>query len=242
MGSMDGKIAIVTGSTQGLGAAVASLFAERGAAGIVICGRSEAKGRAKVDEIKKARATKVIFVPADLTNVEDCARIVAECDRMFGRVDALVNAAGDTSRGTIIDTDPALYEKIFAINARAPFFLMQHAIKLMCRDHVQGTIVNISSMSAMGGQPLSQPIAHPKARSIRSLATQLTRCCAIAFASMGSTLAGWPPRASSNCSENITADLTIGWKTPRLNNHSVVCWTPRKLLAPWRSCPATSPE
>jgi len=152
MGSMDGKIAIVTGSTQGLGAAVASLFAERGAAGLVICGRNEAKGRAKVEEIKKARGTKTIFVSADLAKVEDCARIVAECDRAFGRVDALVNAAGDTSRGTIIDTDPALYEKIFAINTRAPFFMMQHAIKLMRRDRVEGTIVNISSMSAMGGQ------------------------------------------------------------------------------------------
>jgi NAD(P)-dependent dehydrogenase (short-subunit alcohol dehydrogenase family) len=152
MGSMDGRIAIVTGSTQGLGAAIVSLFAERGAVGLIICGRSEAKGHAKVEEIKKAHGTKAVFVPADLTNLEDCEKIVAECDRAFSRVDALVNAAGDTSRGTIIDTDPALYEKIFAINTRAPFFLMQHAIKLMRRDQVEGTIVNISSMSAMGGQ------------------------------------------------------------------------------------------
>jgi NAD(P)-dependent dehydrogenase (short-subunit alcohol dehydrogenase family) len=152
MGSMDGKIAIVTGSTQGLGSAIALLFANRGAAGLVICGRKEAKGRAKVDEIKKAHGTKAVFVPGDLTKVEDCEKVVAECDRAFGRVDALVNAAGDTSRGTIIDTDPALYDKIFAINTRAPFFLMQHAIKLMRRDRVEGAIVNISSMSAMGGQ------------------------------------------------------------------------------------------
>jgi NAD(P)-dependent dehydrogenase (short-subunit alcohol dehydrogenase family) len=152
MGSMDGKIAIVTGSTQGLGSAVALLFAKRGAAGLVICGRNEAKGRAKVDEIKKAHGTKAVFVSADLTKVEDCEKIVAECDQAFARVDALVNAAGDTSRGTIIDTDLALYDKIFAINTRAPFFLMQHAIKLMRRDHVEGAIVNISSMSAMGGQ------------------------------------------------------------------------------------------
>jgi NAD(P)-dependent dehydrogenase (short-subunit alcohol dehydrogenase family) len=148
---MDGKIAIVSGTTQGLGSAVACLFAKRGAAGLVICGRNEAKGRAKVDVIKNLHGTKAVFVPADLTKVEDCEKIVAECDRAFGRVDALVNAAGDTSRGTIVDTDPALYDKIFAINTRAPFFLMQHAIKLMRRDHVEGAIVNISSMSAMGG-------------------------------------------------------------------------------------------
>lgn len=152
MTSMHGKIAIVTGGTQGLGAAIAKLFAERGAQGIVTCGRDEAKGRAKADAIATATGAAVVFVRADLTKTEDCARVVAEADRAFGRVDALVNAAGDTSRGTIIDTSPELFDKIFAVNVRAPFFLMQDAIKLMRRDKVQGTIVNVSSMSAMGGQ------------------------------------------------------------------------------------------
>jgi NAD(P)-dependent dehydrogenase (short-subunit alcohol dehydrogenase family) len=86
---MDGKIAIVSGTTQGLGSAVACLFAKRGAAGLVICGRNEAKGRAKVDVIKNLHGTKAAFVPADLTKVEDCEKIVAECDRAFGRVDSL---------------------------------------------------------------------------------------------------------------------------------------------------------
>ncbi|WP_407158569.1 SDR family oxidoreductase [Bradyrhizobium sp. STM 3557] len=152
MASMHGKIAIVTGGTQGLGAAIAQLFAERGAKGIVTCGRDEAKGRAKAEAIAAATGATVVFVRADLAQVEDCARVVAEADRAFGRVDALVNAAGDTSRGTIIDTSPELFDRIFAVNTRAPFFLMQDTIKLMRRDKVQGTIVNISSMSAMGGQ------------------------------------------------------------------------------------------
>lgn len=153
MTSMDGKIAVVTGGTQGLGAAVAKLFAERGARGIVTCGRNAAKGRATAEAIASSTGAKVVFVQADLSKVEDCAKVIAEADRAFGRIDALVNAAGDTSRGTILDTPPELYDKIFAINTRAPFFLMQDTIKLMRRDKVQGTIVNISSMSAMGGQP-----------------------------------------------------------------------------------------
>jgi NAD(P)-dependent dehydrogenase (short-subunit alcohol dehydrogenase family) len=152
MTSMHGKIAIVTGGTQGLGAAIAKLFAERGAKGIVTCGRDQTKGRAKADEIARATGAAVVFVRADLTRVEDCAKVVAEADNAFGRVDALVNAAGDTSRGTIIDTSPELFDKIFAVNTRAPFLLMQDTIRLMRRDKVQGTIVNISSMSAMGGQ------------------------------------------------------------------------------------------
>ena len=105
------------------------------------------------ERIAKSTGAEVVFVQADLAKLDECARVIAEADRSFGRVDVLVNAAGNTSRGTILDTDPATYDLIFAINVRAPFYLMQDAIKLMRRDGVQGAIVNISSMSAMGGQP-----------------------------------------------------------------------------------------
>lgn len=152
MTSMKGRIAIVTGGTQGVGAAIATLFAERGARGIVTCGRDQTKGRARADAITAATGAAVVFLRADLAKIEDCAKVVAEADRAFGRVDALVNAAGDTSRGTIVDTSPTLFDTIFAVNTRAPFFLMQDTVKLMRRDNIQGTIVNISSMSAMGGQ------------------------------------------------------------------------------------------
>jgi NAD(P)-dependent dehydrogenase (short-subunit alcohol dehydrogenase family) len=153
MSRLDGKIAIVTGGTQGLGAAISRLFADRGVAGLVTCGRSEAKGRAKAAEITAATGVPVSFVTADLAKVEDCRAVVAAADREFGRVDVLVNVAAITDRGTIIDTDPELFDRMFAINTRAPFFLMQDAIKLMRRDSIEGSIVNISSMSAMAGQP-----------------------------------------------------------------------------------------
>jgi NAD(P)-dependent dehydrogenase (short-subunit alcohol dehydrogenase family) len=146
------KIAVVTGGTQGLGAAIATLFAERGAAGIVTCGRNEAKGRGKAEAVASATGCSVHFVPADLGKVEDCARVIAEADRRFGRIDVLVNAAGKTDRGTILDTAPELFDSIFAVNVRAPFFLMQDAVKVMRREGTRGAIVNISSMSAMGGQ------------------------------------------------------------------------------------------
>lgn len=150
--AMDGKIAIVTGGTQGLGAAIARLFAERGAAGLVICGRNRAKGEAKAAEISAATGVQVLYQPADLEKVEDAQAVVAACDRAFGRVDALVNAAAITDRGTILDTTPELFDRMFAVNVRAPFFLMQDTIKIMRRDSIEGTIVNIGSMSAMAGQ------------------------------------------------------------------------------------------
>lgn len=151
MSSMEGKVAVITGSTQGLGEAIAHLFADRGAAGIVICGRNRSNGaRVKADIEKKG--TKAAFVPANLESVEDCRRLIAEADRVFGRIDALVNSAGVTDRGTIWDTNPELFDTIFAVNVRAPFFLMQEAAKIMRRDNHGGTIVNIISMSGHGGQ------------------------------------------------------------------------------------------
>lgn len=152
MSSFDGKVAVVTGGTQGLGAAVAALFAERGAGGLLICGRGMEKGEAQAAMIRQATAAEVLYVPADLENVEDCRKVIAAADRRFGRIDSLVNVAAITDRGTILDTSPALFDRIFAVNVRAPFFLMQDAIALMRRDGTEGTIVNVSSMSAMGGQ------------------------------------------------------------------------------------------
>ncbi|KAA1180174.1 SDR family oxidoreductase [Rhizobium tropici] len=153
MSRLDGKFAVVTGGTQGLGAEVARLFAERGAAGLTICGRSTAKGEAKAREIGDRYKIPVAFVTADLGEVEDCRKVIATAVEKFGRIDALVNVAAITDRGTILDTDPELFDRMFAVNVRAPFFLMQDAIKDMIANGIEGTIVNISSMSSMAGQP-----------------------------------------------------------------------------------------
>jgi NAD(P)-dependent dehydrogenase (short-subunit alcohol dehydrogenase family) len=151
LSSLEGKIAVVTGSTQGLGEAVAHLFAERGIAGLVVTGRNEKNG-ARVKAALEAKGVKTVFAPADLALMEDTDKIIAEADRAFGRVDILVNSAGLTDRGTIWDTQPELFDRMFAINVRAPFFLMQQALKVMDRERIKGSIVNIISMSGHGGQ------------------------------------------------------------------------------------------
>ena len=151
LSSLEGQIAVVTGSTQGLGEAVAHLFAERGIAGLVVTGRNEKNG-ARVKGSLEAKGVKTVFVPADLASMEDTDKIIAAADRAFGRVDILVNSAGLTDRGTIWDTQPELFDRMFAINVRAPFFLMQQALKVMDRERIKGSIVNIISMSGHGGQ------------------------------------------------------------------------------------------
>ncbi|MGB8818808.1 MAG: SDR family oxidoreductase [Rhizobiaceae bacterium] len=154
MDGMNGKIAIVTGSTQGLGETIARLFAGRGAGGLVICGRTADKGIAVSKDIESKTGVQTVFVQADLGVVADCINVVGVCDRIFGKVDILVNAAALTDRGTILDTSPDLFDRMFAVNVRGPFFLMQEAIKLMRREKTEGSIINIGSMSAMGGQPI----------------------------------------------------------------------------------------
>jgi NAD(P)-dependent dehydrogenase (short-subunit alcohol dehydrogenase family) len=150
--SLAGKVAVVTGGTQGLGEAIAHMLAERGAEGLVICGRNEANG-ARVKAALEARGAKAVYLAADLARVEACRAIIAAAETSFGRVDVLVNAAGNTDRGTIWDTSPELFDLIMAVNLRAPFFLMQEAATSMRRQGIRGSMVNIISMSGHGGQP-----------------------------------------------------------------------------------------
>src|SRR5271155_5861444 len=150
--NLNHKVAVVTGGSQGLGEAVARLFAERGSAGLVICGRNAANGERVAEEIS-ATGCPTHFVTADLGEVVECRKVIAEADRRYGRIDVLVNAAALTDRGNIFDTTEERFNEIFNVNVRAPFFLIQETAKIMRREKIAGSIINIQSMSGHGGQP-----------------------------------------------------------------------------------------
>jgi NAD(P)-dependent dehydrogenase (short-subunit alcohol dehydrogenase family) len=150
--SLDGKYAVVTGGSQGLGAATARLLAARGAAGVVLSGRDEQRGKAMVAELEAA-GCRARFVAGDLQELANCRRVIAAAEEAFGTLHVLVNAAAVTDRGSIWDTSPELYDRIMQVNARAPFFLIQDAVKLMQRGNIAGSIVNISSVVTRGGAP-----------------------------------------------------------------------------------------
>ena len=147
-----GKNIIVTGSTQGVGAETAKLFAARGANSITICGRQEEKGNNVKKEVEDL-GSKCIYVKADLANVEDCRNIVKSADKEFGTIHTLINAAGYTQRGTILSATLENYENNFNVNSRAPFILMQETIKIMIRDKVKGTIASVLSIAMYSGMP-----------------------------------------------------------------------------------------
>jgi len=170
------KVAIVTGSTQGLGEAIARrLVDEALIQGLVICGRSAENGDRLARELR-ARGCCTEFVRADLAVIEDCRRVAEAARRAFDRIDFLVNSAATSERGTILDTTPELFDRIMAINVRAPFFLMQSVIQIMIDRGIAGSILNIISMSSHGGQPFLSPYSASKG----ALAT-LTRNVACAM-------------------------------------------------------------
>jgi NAD(P)-dependent dehydrogenase (short-subunit alcohol dehydrogenase family) len=162
MGRFENKIALVTGSTQGIGEAVARRFASEGAAGIVVCGRNEDRGHAVEAALTRLGAD-TVFVPVELGDAASCTALIAATDERFGRVDVLVNAAGLSLRGSIVDTTVELWDTIFAVNVRAPFLLMQGAIEIMRREEIPGAIVNVASVAAYGSVPFLTPYAASKA-------------------------------------------------------------------------------
>lgn len=162
LSSLQGKIAVVTGSTQGLGETTARLFKERAISGLIITGRNRDRGEAVASSLNGDRC-QAYFVQGELDNVDDCRKIIAAADQHFGKLHILVNSAAHTERGSIWDTSPELYDKMMDINVRAPFFLMQDAIKLMEREGNPGSIVNISSVASYGSAVFLTAYAASKA-------------------------------------------------------------------------------
>ena len=152
MSRLDGKVVIVTGGTQGVGEAVVRHAAASGAAGVVLCGRQEEKGTRIANDIETAGCA-AVYVPADLSLVDDCRRVVQSCNERFGRVDGLVNAAADTNRGDLDNTSVEFWDYLFAVNVRAPFVLTQESVRIMKRERIAGSIVNILSVAAYCGLP-----------------------------------------------------------------------------------------
>jgi NAD(P)-dependent dehydrogenase (short-subunit alcohol dehydrogenase family) len=159
---LEGKVVLVSGGTQGMGAAVARAAVDAGAT-VAVSGRREDVGQAFAAELQEQGEREALFVPADVGDTDQAAASVDEVVRRFGRIDGLVNAAGLTSRGTLLDTTPELFDQHVAVNLRGPFFLMQAAVRDMVGRREPGSIVNIITMSAHGGQPYLTPYVAAKA-------------------------------------------------------------------------------
>ena len=160
-GLLEGKAVLVSGGTQGLGAAVAEAAVRNGAE-VVVTGRRREIGESFAAGLREQGAT-AHFVLCDVAEVAQDLAAVERTVELLGRVDCLVNCAGLTTRGSLVDTTPELFDQHMAVNTRGPFFLMQAAVKDMVRRGTGGSIVNVISMAAHGGQPYLAPYTTSKA-------------------------------------------------------------------------------
>ncbi len=147
-GTLENKVALVTGSTQGIGAAIATRYAREGAR-VVITGRSRQKGEA-LAVFMNGLGPGATYVPADLGRVEDCKALIAEALKAYGGIDILVNCAASTERSTIEDFTPEFFDRQFHLNLRAPLLLAQAALPSL-RER-RGVVINIGSINAYIGE------------------------------------------------------------------------------------------
>ena len=148
MGLLDGRVAVITGGSRGMGATEARLFAREGAS-VVICDVLEDEGRALAAEISSS-GPKAWFHALDVSQQSHWATLIAFLSETFGRVDVLINNAGITHRAGTHNTSLAEWEKVLAINLTGAFLGIKGLSPLM-REGGRGSIVNIASIAGLSG-------------------------------------------------------------------------------------------
>lgn len=172
-----GTHAVITGGTQGLGLAIARRLAREGAPKIALGGRDVAKGNDAASQIA-SMGVECIFIKGDIADPDACRTLIETAIDKFASVNALVNSAALTTRGTLLDTDLELWDAHLNTNLRGPFLTIQHLVRHLVARKAPGSIVNILSMAGHCGQSYLTPYSVSKG----ALAT-LTKNVANAFRS-----------------------------------------------------------
>jgi len=148
-GPLDGKVAIVTGGSRGIGAEIGARLAEDGAA-VVVSGRDADRLQRAVRDLE-ARGGAALGVAADAASREDCERLVSAARQHFGRIDILVNNAGVTHDELLIRMKDEDWDRVIEVNLRGAFMMTRAVSKALVRQKHGGRIINITSTAgAMG--------------------------------------------------------------------------------------------
>lgn len=169
MGQLDGKVALITGASSGLGAAVAKLFSQRGATVFGIA-RDAERMAAVFDEVPGGQ-----YAIVDITDPQACRDAVEQCVRRFGRLDVLVNAAGYHQMRHTTEVTDEQWAYDLAVNLSAPFYLCRAALPHLLDG---GNIVNVASVAGVEGEVYSAGYCSAKHGLVgltRALAVEYTR-------------------------------------------------------------------
>ena len=147
MGKLDGKVAIVTGATSGMGRESAKLFAKEGAK-VVVCGRNEERAAAVVDDIK-AEGGEAIYIIVDMANLDEVPKIYEETMDAYDTIDVLFNNVGVLSMSPLMDVTLEEWNKVFNVNVTSALVLTQLVAPVM-KEKGHGTIVNTCSVASFG--------------------------------------------------------------------------------------------
>lgn len=173
---MQGKVAIISGASSGIGRATAFQFAQKGST-VVALGRNEKELVVLRDSIVSKKGSIKIHL-ADITEISQLERMVSETIQNYGQIDVLVNAAGIIRNGTIENTTLDDWDKVMNVNLRSMLILTQMCIPYL--ELTKGNVVNVSSVAGTRAFP------NVLAYCISKAATdQLTRCSALELAPKG---------------------------------------------------------
>jgi NAD(P)-dependent dehydrogenase (short-subunit alcohol dehydrogenase family) len=152
MGKLDGKVALITGGNKGIGKGIAKGLAAEGAS-LVLTARGVEELTRTADELA-ARCCLVLAVAADVTDERQVRDVFAKALQRFGRLDLLVNNAGAFEGGPLDELSADAWDRVLAVNLRAPFLCTREAVGIMRRQG-GGRIINIGSISAQRVRPHS---------------------------------------------------------------------------------------
>ena len=163
MDRLKDKVAIVTGSTSGIGIGIARLFAADGAK-VVICGRRQEKGQAVVDEIAKDGG-EAYYHFMDITDTDSIDKLMADTVEKYGKIDVLVNNAANVGLkdGRVDELTIEMWDAVFNSDMRGTFYTTKCVLPYMTKNEAGGSIINIGSMASCGGDLGSTAYACAKA-------------------------------------------------------------------------------
>lgn len=146
------KCALISGGTSGVGAATAIELARAGAESVVVVGRDQTKGHEVCETIREF-GTFATLIEADLSGPAGPENIFRRLESEHLLPDTLVNAAGITTRASVLDVEYKTFDELNAVNVRAPLFLIQEFASRLLPTKAKGTIVNVLSFAMYGGAP-----------------------------------------------------------------------------------------